>query len=84
MSRSLPKVRQTITMSIRKGLFLKERWVLNLAIRENNPSKVERMTRDIDGDRIGELPTMGEMERALRSAVKKVDDSFYVRANIWR
>ena len=24
--------------------------VLNLIIRENNPSKVERMTRDIDGD----------------------------------
>lgn len=55
--------------------------VLNLAIRENNPSKVERTTRDIDGDWIGELPTMGEMERALRSAVKKVDDSFDVRAN---
>lgn len=24
--------------------------VLNLAIRDNNPSKVERATRDIDGD----------------------------------
>ena len=24
--------------------------ILNLAIRDNNPSKVERATRDIDGD----------------------------------
>ena len=30
--------------------------VLNLAIRDNNPSKVERVTRDIDGDWIGEFP----------------------------
>ncbi len=29
--------------------------VLNLVIRENNPSKVERMTKDIDGDWVGEL-----------------------------
>lgn len=28
--------------------------VLNLVIQENNPSKVERLTRDIDGDWIGE------------------------------
>jgi hypothetical protein len=32
--------------------------VLNLAIRDNNPSKVERVTRDIDGDWIGDSPTM--------------------------
>ena len=31
--------------------------VLNLAIRNNNPSKVERLTRDIDGDWVGEGPT---------------------------
>ena len=55
--------------------------VLNLALRENNPSKVERMTRDIDGDWVGELPTMEKMEIALRSAVKKVDSSLDVRAN---
>ena len=46
--------------------------VLNLAIRDNNPSKVERTTRDIDGDWIGEFPTMEEMEIALRKAVKEV------------
>lgn len=55
--------------------------VLNLAIRENNPSKVERATRDIDGDWVGELPTMEEMEKALRAAVKKVDSSLDVQAN---
>lgn len=55
--------------------------VLNLAIRDNNPSKVERATRDIDGDWIGELPTMEEMEKALRNAVKKVDSSMDVQAN---
>ncbi|MEZ3443563.1 MAG: nucleotidyl transferase AbiEii/AbiGii toxin family protein [Lachnospiraceae bacterium] len=55
--------------------------VLNLALRENNPSKVERMTRDIDGDWVGELPTMDEMENALRSAVKKVDSSLDIYAN---
>lgn len=55
--------------------------VLNLAIRDNNPSKVERATRDIDGDWIGEFPTMEEMEVSLRNAVKKVDSSLDVQAN---
>lgn len=55
--------------------------VLNLAIRENNPSKVERATRDIDGDWVGELPTMEEMEKALRAAVKKVEASLDVQIN---
>lgn len=55
--------------------------VLNLAIRNNNPSKVERATRDIDGDWIGEFPTMEKMENALRSAVKKVDSSMDIQAN---
>ena len=55
--------------------------VLNLVIRDNNPSKVERATRDIDGDWIGELPTMEKMETALRNAVKKVDSSMDVRTS---
>lgn len=55
--------------------------VLNLAIKGNNPSKVERATRDIDGDWVGELPTMEEMEKALRNAVTKVDSSLDVQAN---
>lgn len=54
--------------------------VLNLAIRDNNPSKVERATRDIDGDWVGEYPTMKEIERALQSAVNKVDSSLNVQA----
>lgn len=55
--------------------------VLNLVIRENNPSKVERMTRDIDGDWVGEFPTMEEMEKALRNAVEKVDSSLDIQVN---
>lgn len=55
--------------------------VLNLVIRENNPSKVERMTRDIDGDWVGEFPRMEEMEKALRNAVKKVDSSLDIQVN---
>lgn len=55
--------------------------VLNLAIRDNNPSKVERATRDIDGDWIGEFPTMEEMEKTLRNAVKSVDPSLNVCVN---
>jgi len=55
--------------------------VLNLAIKDNNPSKVERATRDINGDWIGEFPTMEEMEIALRNAVKEVDSSLDVQAN---
>ncbi len=55
--------------------------VLNLVIRENNPSKVERMTRDIDGDWVGEFPTMEEMEKALQNAVKVVDSSLDVQIN---
>lgn len=35
--------------------------VLHLAIRGNNPSNVKRMTTDIDGDWVGELPTMEKM-----------------------
>ena len=58
------------TPSVFKGAM-----VLNLVIRENNPSKVERMTRDIDGDWVGEFPTMEEMERVLRNAVQKVESS---------
>ncbi len=53
--------------------------VLNLAIRNNNPSKVERATRDIDGDWIGEGPTMEEMEKTLQSAVKRVDSSLDIQ-----
>ncbi len=52
--------------------------VLNLAIMNNNPSKVERATRDIEGDWIGEIPSMEEMEIALRNAVKEVDSSLDV------
>ena len=52
--------------------------VLNLAIRDNNLSKVERATRDIDGDWIGEIPSMEAMEIALRNAVKEVDSSLDV------
>lgn len=53
--------------------------VLNLAMRDNNPSKVERATRDIDGDWIGDSPTMEEMEKSLRNAVKKVDATLDVQ-----
>lgn len=53
--------------------------VLNLAIRNNNPSKVERATRDIDGDWVGEFPTMEEMEKSLRNAVKRVDPSLDIQ-----
>ena len=53
--------------------------VLNLAIKNNNPSKVERATRDIDGDWVGELPTMKEIEKALQNAVNKVDSSLNIQ-----
>ena len=55
--------------------------ILNLAIRENNPSNVERVTRDIDGDWVGELSTMEAMESVLRNAVEKVDSSLSVRSS---
>lgn len=53
--------------------------VLNLAIRNNNPSKVERTTKDIDGDWVGEFPTMEEMKISLRNAVKRVDPSLDIQ-----
>lgn len=53
--------------------------VLNLVIRNNNPSRVERATRDIDGDWIGESPTMEKMGEALQSAVKRVDSSLDIQ-----
>lgn len=52
--------------------------VLNLLIHENNPSLVERGTRDIDGDWIGEPPTMEQMEAALQKAIKNVDSSLNI------
>lgn len=52
--------------------------VLNLVIQNNNPSKVERLTRDIDGDWIGEGPTMEQMLNTLQTAVKDVDSSLLV------
>lgn len=56
--------------------------VLNLVMRENNPSRVERATRDIDGDWVGIGPTMEQMENALRRAVKAVDPALDVTANL--
>lgn len=53
--------------------------VLNLVIRNNNPSKVERATRDIDGDWVGKAPTMEEMRETLENAVKRVDSSLDVQ-----
>lgn len=52
--------------------------VLNLLIHENNPSLVERGTRDIDGDWVGESPSMEQMEAALQKAIKNVDSSLNV------
>ena len=49
--------------------------VLNLVTHASNPSAVERMTKDIDGDWIGEGPTMKQIETALRQAVKTVNPS---------
>lgn len=53
--------------------------ILNLAIKNNNPSSVERATHDIDGDWIGNVPTMDEMENALKKAVKKIDPELDVK-----
>lgn len=55
--------------------------ILNLLLHDNNPSLVERGTRDIDGDWIGESPSMQQMETALRKAVKSVDTTLDVVIN---
>lgn len=47
--------------------------VLNLITHSNNPSAVERMTQDIDGDWTGERPTMEQIELVLRRAVKNIN-----------
>lgn len=62
-------------------IVLKGAMVLNLAIRGNNPSKLERAARDIDGDWVGKSPTMEDMKKALQSAVKKVDSSLDIQIN---
>ncbi|MEZ3436163.1 MAG: hypothetical protein K1W34_16370 [Lachnospiraceae bacterium] len=41
--------------------------VLNLAIKNNNPSKVERATRDIDGDWVLNLKIYPEKFRIYRN-----------------
>lgn len=55
--------------------------VLNLVIHDNNPSKVERGTRDIDGDWVGDGPNMEQMKQAIRTAVKNVDKSLDIEVN---
>lgn len=55
--------------------------ILNLITRTNNPSEVERRTRDIDGDWIGDGPTMEQIERVLCQAVKNVDDSLDIQVS---
>lgn len=52
--------------------------VLNLLIRDYNPSLVERGTRDIDGYWVGAAPTMEQMECSIRKAVKSVDHALDV------
>lgn len=59
-------------------IIFKGAMILNLVLRENNPSHIERGTHDIDGDWIGKSPTMEQIEHALRSAVKRVDSSLEV------
>lgn len=54
--------------------------ILNLVMKQNNPSTVERRTKDIDGDWIGDEPTMEQIEQTLRLAVKKVDKSLDIQA----
>ena len=53
--------------------------VLKLVIQRNNPSTVERKTKDIDGDWVGDSPTMEQIEKALRQAVKQVDNSLDIQ-----
>lgn len=55
--------------------------VLNLITHANNPSAVERMTQDIDGDWIGEGPTMEQIEAVLRQAVKNVNPLMDIMVN---
>ncbi len=55
--------------------------VLNLLIHDNNPSHVERGTRDIDGDWTGEPPSMQKMEAVLRKAIKNVDSTLDIVIN---
>lgn len=54
--------------------------VLNLVTQKNNPSTVERKTKDIDGDWTGDSPTMEQIENALRLAVKRVDSTLDIQA----
>ena len=53
--------------------------VLKLVIQRNNPSTVERKTKDIDGDWVGDSPTMEQIEKALRQAVKQGDNSLDIQ-----
>lgn len=53
--------------------------VLNLIVQKNNPAKTERLTKDIDGDWIGEGPTMSQMKDALIKATKKVDSTLDIK-----
>lgn len=48
--------------------------VLNLAIRKNNPSNVERLTRDIDGDWIGDYERYNENNEYKECSYINKDD----------
>lgn len=51
--------------------------ILNLALREKNPTGIVRATRDIDGDWYGKQPSMEEIEACLKEAVKRVAPEFW-------
>lgn len=59
-------------------IIFKGAMVLNLVVQENNPSKVERLTKDIDGDWVGDGPTMEQMLDKLQEAVNRVDATLHV------
>ena len=61
-------------------IIFKGAMVLKLITHANNPSAVERITQDIDGDWIGEGPTMEQIEIALRQAVKNINPSMDIIA----
>ena len=54
--------------------------ILNLALREKNPTGIVRATRDIDGDWYGKQPSMEEIEACLKEAVKRVAPELEVYA----
>ena len=59
-------------------IIFKGAMILKLAIKDNNPQNINRITKDIDGDWCDIKTTMQEMTTILNNAIRKLDENLMI------